>query len=293
MRVPFFADLVEGEGLSPSDGSIVAERRLLPWMIGVLVWLMLVTGLAKPQQVGEPIVRTEAARDIMLAVDISGSMDYVDFESEQGRPERRLDVVKRVVGEFVDTRSEDRVGLIVFGRKAYLQMPFTRDLTTAGALLELVDVGMAGPHTAVGDAIGLAIKSFERSEQEKRLLILLTDGNDTASKMSPINAAHIAETSGVEIFTIGVGDPEANGEDKVDFDMLRGIAEKTGGSFFVADDEAALAAVYQRIDAMVPAEAKTESWRPRHSMVHYPLGVILIVATLGLAWLMLTGRRAS
>ena len=176
----------------------------------------------------------------MLAIDLSGSMDYSDFPGEDGKNVRRLTAVQRVVDRFVAERESDRIGLIVFGNRAYLQLPFTRDLKTARTLVSLMDVGMAGPQTALGDAIGLAINAFEESEVEERLLILLTDGNDTASKMTPINAAGIARLQGVEIYTIGVGDPAASGEDRVDFETLEAAAARTGGRFFNAKNEAAL-----------------------------------------------------
>ena len=291
VRVPFFQVLVAVEQLEASDGSVILPRSTLQMMIAISIWCLLVVGVAKPERVGEPIVKTEAARDIMLAIDISGSMDYVDFSDAEGKPTRRLDVVKRVVDSFVSERVNDRVGLIVFGSKAYLQLPFTRDLTTARDLLALSEVGMAGPHTALGDAIGLSIRSFQESKVSERLLVLLTDGNDTASKMTPLNAAEIARQYGVEIFTIGVGDPEASGEDKVDFSVLQEIARRTDGKFFTADNETALTSIYTRIDELAPAEVMTESWRPRYSFVHYPIGLALLIALTGYGFILLRSRR--
>lgn len=149
---------------------------------------------------------------------------------------------------------------------------------------------MAGPKTALGDSIGLAINSFENSEVDDRLLILLTDGNDTASKMTPINAADIAKLNGVEIYTIGIGNTEATGEDRVDFDTLAAIATRTGGEFFNAENEAALDAVYRRIDETAAADVRTQSWRPRESLLHWPAGIAVILALLAYAAL-LTGSR--
>ncbi len=291
LRVPFFDRMVEAAGLEARAGSVVLDRRLLQIACMTLVWALLVVGLAKPQWVGEPIVRTEAARDVMLAIDLSGSMDYADFPGEEGRNVRRLTAVQRVVDRFVAARESDRVGLIVFGNRAYLQLPFTRDLETARKLVGLMEVGMAGPQTAVGDAIGLAIHAFEESEVEERLLILLTDGNDTASKMTPINAAEIARLAGVEIHTIGVGDPEAGGEDRVDFATLETVASRGGGRFFNAEDEASLAEVYQRIDELAPADVKTESWRPRRSLVHWPAGAAVLLGLAAYAGGLATTRR--
>ena len=294
LRIPFFEQIVAAAGSEARAGAVVMRRRWLQMLMAAIVWSLLILGLAKPEWVGEPIVRTEAARDIMLAIDLSGSMDYRDFPGEDGEPVTRFDAVQRVVDRFVAARESDRIGLIVFGSKAYLQLPFTRDLDTARALVELMEVGMAGPQTALGDSIGLAIRSFESSEVDDRLLILLTDGNDTASTMTPINAADIAQLNGVAIYTIGIGSVQATGEDRVDFDVLDAIASRTGGDFFKAEDEAALDAVYRRIDATAAAEVRTQSWRPRESLVHWPAGIALLLALFAYAALLLgSGRKGA
>ena len=291
LRVPFFEDIVEALGLEARSGAVISRRRLVPGMVLTLIWVMLVIGTARPQWVGEPIVQIESSRDIMLAIDLSGSMDSVDFPGEDGQRMRRLDAVQQVVDRFVAERESDRIGLIVFGTKAYLQLPFTRDLNTARELVALMDVAMAGPQTAVGDAIGLAINAFESSEVEDRLLILLTDGNDTASRMTPINAAEIARLKGVEIYTIGVGDTSAEGEERVDFITLQSIADRTGGGFFTASDVTGLADVYRRIDEIAAGEVQTRSWRPRESLVHWPAGAALLLGLLAWSILLLAGRR--
>ncbi len=291
LRVPFFQNYVEATGLEARAGAVVLTRGLLQKASMVLIWVLLVVGLASPQWVGEPIVRTETARDVMLAIDLSGSMDYADFPGEDGNNVRRLTAVQRVVDRFVAGRESDRIGLIVFGNRAYLQLPFTRDVDTARSLVSLMDVGMAGPQTALGDAIGLAIHAFKESRVEERLLILLTDGNDTASKMTPINAAEIAGLESVEIYTIGVGDPAASGEDRVDFETLEAVAARTGGEFFNADNEAALAEIYLRIDALAAGEVKTRSWRPRRSLVHCPAGIAVVIGLLAGGILLLWTRR--
>ena len=291
LRVPFFAQIAAAAGSEARAGAVILRRRWLQLLVATRVWLLLVAGLAKPEWVGEPIVRTEAARDIMLALDLSGSMDYYDFPGEDGTDISRFEAVQRVVDQFVAERESDRIGLVVFGTKAYLQLPFTRDLKTARALVDLMEVGMAGPKTALGDSIGLAINSFEASEIDDRLLILLTDGNDTASKMTPINAADIAALNGIEIHTIGIGDTDATGEDRVDFDVLAAIASRTGGEFHNAEDEAALDAVYRRIDQTAAAEVRTQSWRPRESLVHWPAGLAVILVLFAYAALILGSRR--
>ena len=291
LRVPFFEKIAAAAGSEARAGAVILRRRWLQLVVATLVWLLLVAGLAKPEWVGEPVVRIEAARDIMLALDLSASMDYYDFPGEDGSDVSRFTAVQRVVDRFVAERESDRIGLIVFGSKAYLQLPFTRDLDTARALVDLMEVGMAGPKTALGDSIGLAIRSFEDSEVDDRLLILLTDGNDTASKMTPINAADIAKLNGVEIYTIGIGDTAATGEDRVDFDVLAAIARRTGGEFYNAEDEAALDAVYRRIDQTAVADVRTQSWRPRESLVHWPAGIAVILVLLTYAGLLFSSRR--
>jgi Ca-activated chloride channel family protein len=293
LRVPFFEEVVNAAGARASAGAVVLRRRVLQTVIAALVWILLVVGLAKPQWVGEPIVRTEAARDIMLSIDLSGSMQYRDFPGADGKNVSRFSAVQRVVDRFIAQRESDRIGLIVFGNKAYIQLPFTRDLETARSLVELMDVAMAGPQTALGDSIGLAIRAFEESTVDDRILILLTDGNDTASKMTPINAADIAALNGVEIYTIGIGDTQASGEDRVDFDLLAEIAERTGGAFFNALDETALAAIYDRIDEASVADVRTQSWRPRISLVHWPVGGAVLMVLLGYTALLVSHRRRS
>ena len=293
LRVPFFRAMVEASGLQQRAGAVVLSRRFVQTGGMTLIWVLLVIGLTKPQWVGNPIVRTEAARDVMLAIDLSGSMNYADFPDGEGNNVRRFDAVQRVVDQFVAEREDDRIGLIVFGSKAYVQLPFTRDLETARALVDLMDVGMAGPQTALGDAIGLAIRQFESSEIEERLLILLTDGSDTASKMTPVNAAEIAKLNGVVIYTIGVGDTEATGEDRVDFETLKTVAERTAGQFFPADSEQGLASVYRRIDEMSTGEVRTQSWRPRQSMVHWPVGAALLFGLVAYLFLMIATRNRS
>ena len=169
LRVPFFDDVVTAAGVKPSAGAVVLQRRWLQTIVAVLAWLLIVTAVAKPQWVGEPIVRTDAARDIMLAIDLSGSMAYRDFPGADGSNLSRFEAVQSVVVSFIAARESDRIGLIVFGDKAYIQLPFTRDLETALSLVDLMEVAMAGPQTALGDSIGLAIHAFEESTVDDRI----------------------------------------------------------------------------------------------------------------------------
>ncbi|MEO0436160.1 MAG: VWA domain-containing protein [Pseudomonadota bacterium] len=286
IRVPFFDELVDAAGAKAQDGAVVSHLGPRHLVLLTCAWCLVVFALAQPQWLGEPLERKEVARDIMLAIDLSGSMDTRDFIGSEADKLSRLKAVQRVVAQFVSTRESDRIGLIVFGDKAYLQLPFTRDARTAVALVELMDVGMAGPRTALGDAIGLAMHAFESSKVESRILILLTDGNDTASAMTPLNAAGIAANRGVEIHTIGIGDTQATGEERVDFDVLQQIASRTGGLFHTAADESGLAAVYQRIDETTAVEARVLSWRPKQSLVAWPsaLAALLLILVFSKPW---------
>ncbi|UOM33488.1 VWA domain-containing protein [Acuticoccus sp. I52.16.1] len=291
LRFPFFRQIVATAGSDPRPGAVILSRSRWQMLAATLVWALVVLALARPERVGEPVEITKAARDVVLAIDISGSMDTRDFAGPDGQPQQRLAAVKDVVRTFVAGREGDRMALIVFGSKAYVQAPLTEDLSTVLDLLDRTEVGMAGPHTALGDAIGLAIRTFEASDIEQRLLILLSDGSDTASRMSPVNAAEIARGKDVAIFTIGVGDPNATGEDRVDIATLQEIAGRTDGSYDFAADEDALSAVYERIDAAAPREVETLSYRPRQSLAFVPMLLAALIGIAAVAGLQLTARR--
>ena len=292
-RFPFFRQITQAAGATPQAGSVVIQRRRVQMVCALFVWALLVATLARPERVGEPTEITKAARDVVLAIDISGSMDEIDFAAKDGNRIQRLQAVKGVVGEFIEARDGDRIALIIFGAKAFVQAPFTEDLRTVRTLLEQTEVGMAGPHTVLGDAIGLAIKTFEASEIEQRLLILLSDGADTGSRMSPLNAAEIAAQEGVDIFTVGVGDPEGRGEQKVDLRALKDIASRANGQFFFAGDEAGLAAVYDRINDITPRKVEKLSFRSREPLAHWLLIAAALIALSGVAWLHFSSVRRT
>lgn len=290
IRVPFFQRITEQLGLAPGSGSIVRRRRLWQLILGAVTWLLIVTALARPELEGEAVNIQKPARDLILAVDISGSMEQNDFVGADGTRQQRLAGVKSVLAEFLKGREGERVALIVFGSKAFVQAPLTTDLDTVLELLQQTEVGMAGPHTALGDAIGLSIRQFESSEVKQRLLILLSDGSDTASRMSPINAATIAAQEQVKILTIGVGDPQGESENRLDEETLQAIAGKTDGEFYFANDQQALTQVYQQIDALAPKKVDSETYRPHTSLAYLPLAGALLLALLGLALRMLDRR---
>lgn len=292
LRIPFFRQVTEATGARTAAGAQVLTRSSLQMIAAVLCWVLLIIGLARPERLGEPITITNAARDLVLAVDISGSMDDRDMEAADGTRVQRLQAVKDVVRDFVAEREGDRIALIVFGASAYVQVPFTEDLDSVAELLEQTQTGMAGPNTAIGDAIGLAIRAFEDSEIEERLLILLSDGADTASAMSPINAAEIAADAEITIYTIGVGNPDGSGEERLDPATLEDIARRSGGAFYYASDVAGLAEIYAEIDAQNPRVTDSATYQPREPVSHIPFALALLIGTLSTAYLHLVrGQR--
>lgn len=291
IRMPFFRQITKAAQVEAKPGAVILRRTTLQMIAAICVWTLTIVGLAGPVRVADPIEIEKAARDVVLALDISGSMDARDFKGADGKPVQRLEAVKRVIGDFIKERDGDRVSLIVFGSKAFVQAPFTEDLDTLRSILEETAVGMAGPNTVIGDAIGLAIRTFEASKIEQRLLILLSDGADTGSRMSPVNAAEIATSESVTIYTIGVGDPTAEGGEAVDIEALKDVAGRAGGSFFFADDENALVEIYSRIDQLTPRKVEQLSYRPRENLGHLPLGLAALCIFAVTFWLALRSRR--
>ncbi|MCP4399355.1 MAG: VWA domain-containing protein [bacterium] len=280
VQAPFFDKLVELTGQTPSKGAVVLRPSPLQKGLLLVGWVLVVTALARPQWVEDPIVKIQSARDLMIAVDLSGSMEAEDFTDKQGNRINRLDAVKLVLDDFIARREGDRLGLILFGNAAFLQVPFTQDYDTFRILLDEAQVRMAGPQTMLGDAIGLSIKLFEESDVENRVLILLTDGNDTGSKVPPPKAAEIAAQKDITMYTVAIGDPETVGEDKLDIEALQNIADMTGGSFFHANNREELETIYEQLDKLEPEEFESLSYRPKRPLFHWPLGIFLIVSVL-------------
>lgn len=294
VRIPFFGEVAEAAGVVPTEGSIVPRTNWAQRLLAPICWLLIVLALARPQYVEPPITKTEPQRDLLLSLDLSQSMDTRDFRDPGGQMETRVDAVKQVVSDFVERRQGDRIGLVAFGDAPYPLVPFTLDHLTVQAMIEGALPGMAGPRTALGDSIGLAIKMFADSKAPEKVLVLLTDGNDTASRMPPGRAADIAKQNGIVIHTVGIGNPEATGEDKLDIDTLQKIAEATGGRYFFGQDQDQLAQIYATLDRITPANQTTLSWRPRIELFHYPLGaaLLLLIAYHAGAWLWTSLRRA-
>jgi len=294
VRLPFFADIARAAGLTPSPGAVIPKTNWFQKPLAPICWVLVVLALARPQFVDPPLQKIEPARDLLLALDLSQSMDTRDFRDPSGRLIPRVEAVRQVVDSFVQRRTGDRIGLIVFGDAAYPQVPFTLDHQTVRAMIAAMVPGMAGPRTALGDSIGLGIKMFEASRAPEKVLVLLTDGNDTASKMPPERAADIAKQHGIRVHTIGIGDPHATGESRVDTAMLQKVATTTGGRYFFGQDQSQLESVYATLDRITPANQKTLTWRPKHELFHYPLGMaVALLLAYQLVMLLVTLARRS
>jgi Ca-activated chloride channel family protein len=288
MKVPHFEDIMalQSGHLIASTGS---RSSKLFWL-AIIIWLTLLVAATRPQWMGEPVGLPTSGRDLMLAVDVSGSMNIPDF-SANGQEITRLEVVKAAAGEFIARRRGDRVGLIVFGSQAYVQTPLTFDRDTVKAMLKETEIGLAGQETAIGDAIGLAVKRLKEQPAGSRVLVLLTDGANTAGEVSPIQAAALAQEQGVRIYTIGVGADRmevlsffgtqtVNPSRDLDEDTLRHLAQNTGGLYLRAKDAAGLARVYEELDRLEPATTETELFRPTTELFIWPLGLALALSCL-------------
>ena len=274
-------------------------RRPFLLILALMAWVLLLGAAARPGWVGEAIELPVSGRDLMLAVDLSGSMEAEDFVV-QGQTINRLVATQLVAGEFIERRIGDRIGLILFGRNAYVQTPLTFDRKTVRILLNEAAIGLAGKETAIGDAIGLAVKRLRASTDEgaleRSILILLTDGANTAGEVEPLKAAELAATAGLTIYTIGIGADEmivrslfgsqrVNPSRDLDEKTLTAISEATGGRYFRARDTQGLNQIYALIDELEPIARESKQFRPQRSLLHWPLAAALLLASLiGLFW---------
>lgn len=280
VRVPFFAELVRLSGAMPRQRASIGRRGLWRSVALTLCWLLAVASLMRPQWVLPPVHHDRPARDLLLLIDLSGSMDTEDFADASGAKVSRLLAVKQVLEDFLARRKDDRVGVAVFGNAPFVLVPFTTDLKLARQLLDEMQVGMAGPRTAFGDAIGLGINLFAASTVPAKTIIALTDGNDTASRVPPEEAARIAHDKGIVIHTVAVGDPEAAGEDKLDEDTLRGVSDATGGGYYRALDRQKLADIYTKLDAVETRKVDTVSFQPKVELYWLPLAGLAVLTML-------------
>jgi len=280
VRVPFMELLSSLTGLQAGEKAAMVRRTRLQKVQLIAAWVALVAALAQPTWMDQPVVRDLPMRDLLVALDLSGSMETRDFTDASGVTSERLVAAKQVLDQFLSRREGDRAGLIFFASAAFVQAPFTDDLDVVRELLDEAQVRMLGPRTVLGDAIGVAIQMFERSEVDERVLIVLTDGNDTGSMVPTLRAAEIAKDNGVTIYPVAMGDPEAAGEQALDEVTLRAVAETTGGEYFHADDREDLERIYQTLDQLNPKQVETLSYRPERELYFWPLGFALVLTLL-------------
>jgi Ca-activated chloride channel family protein len=290
LRVPFIEDF---KSLNEEQVQRHKTKRWTLWL-ATLAWILLVVAATRPQWWGEPLQLPLNGRDLMMAVDLSGSMQYEDFRI-QDKVVDRLTATKWVAGQFIKRRIGDRLGLILFGEQAYLQVPLSFDRKTVRTLLNESAIGLAGKQTAIGDAIGLAVKRFldkpDKKNKNSWVLILLTDGANTAGKLEPLKAAELAAEEGLKIYTIGIGADEmvirdffgtrrVNPSADLDEKTLKEIAEKTGGRYFRARDTEELEKIYTLLDKLEPIQEESQVYRPTKALYPWPLGIAILLSSI-------------
>jgi len=291
--VPFMADLV-------AAGAVASQRKQSArgayWWLALLAWCLLVVAAAGPRWLGEPIPQQREGREMMLAIDLSSSMKERDFIF-QGQRLNRLMATQLVASDFIQRREGDRLGLVLFGDQAYLQVPLTWDRATVQQFLDEAQIGLAGQRTAIGDAIGLTVKRLRETDNPNRVMVLLTDGTNTAGALDPLQAARLAKEEGVRIYTIGIG---RDGRDtgslgglfgsfgqrapELDEKTLTAIAELTGGQFYRARDVDELVGIYDQLNSLEPISRNQSFYRPVVALYHWPLAAAMLLLAL-LAWM--------
>ncbi|MFW0756924.1 vWA domain-containing protein [Pseudomonas sp. H11T01] len=285
LKVSFLSDL-EGLARRRARANLPAWRQQAPF---ILLWLLLLIAAARPHWLGEPLPIAASGRDLLVAVDVSGSMDFPDMQW-QDEDVSRLTLVKHLLGDFLEGREGDRVGLILFGSKAYVQAPLTFDRRTVRIWLDEARIGIAGKNTAIGDAIGLALKRLRQRPAQSRILILVTDGANNGGEIDPITAARLAAAEGVTIYPIGIGaDPELSSTQgllglnpSLDLDepALKEIAEVTGGRYFRARDGQELKKIKETLDQLEPVTQQPTQARPAQALYSWPLAAALLLSML-------------
>ncbi|MGI1671268.1 MAG: VWA domain-containing protein [Neptuniibacter sp.] len=292
LKVPFIGQMERAVGKHAGTSKSSAQGKLI---FALLIWTLFVASAAKPQWLGDPIAQQLEGRDLVLAVDLSESMLEKDFRF-QGQLINRLVATKIVTGDFIERREGDRIGLILFAGQAYYQAPLTHDRKTVKTFLDEAQAGLAGKSTAIGDAIGLAIKRFKELESKQRILILLTDGTNNAGVLDPMSAAQLAKDFGVKVYTIGVAGGgqlagpiggeqallndylNATPQSSIDEKTLQAIAQTTGGQYFSAGDLQQLAGIYAALDELEPVEQDSEFYRPIEPLFQWPLLLGLLMS---------------
>jgi Ca-activated chloride channel family protein len=275
LKAPFY------DVISQKPKTVSAKRRIT-LLLATLAWLLLLIASARPQWVGDPITTPLSGRDLMLAVDLSDSMKERDMFINQHRV-NRLQAVQNIAGQFIERREGDRIGLILFGSEAYLQSPLTLDRRSVKTLLDEAVIGIAGIQTAIGNAIALAVKRFSDREQSNKVLILLTDGKNTAGNISPAQATRMAKSTNLKVYTIAIGSEGLSGFNSflrgaaVDERTLEQIAEITAGRYFRARNTEELEQIYALIDELEETDEDAQTLRPVKELFHWPGALALLL----------------
>ncbi|MHB1948291.1 MAG: vWA domain-containing protein [Gammaproteobacteria bacterium] len=286
LRVPFLTRL----DAFTQQSSLAILPNNLNQLYALCAWSLLIIACANPQWLGEPQLIHQDGRNIMLAVDLSRSMAIPDLQRDN-KLINRLQSVKSVAAGFIDKRQGDKLGLILFGSKAYLQTPLTFDRKTVRSMLDDATIGLAGDHTAIGDALGLAVKKFSTENIKSRILILLTDGGNNTGVIDPMEAAELAKQQNIKIYTVGIGASQLeisngfgtqviNPSADLDETLLKNIANKTQGQYFRAEDQTALATILDSINRLEPISSENKTARPITALFYWPLAAALFFFTL-------------
>jgi Ca-activated chloride channel family protein len=274
--------------------TVAAKKNNRPLIVLSLIWSLLILASSQPQWLGESVDIPTQGREMMIAVDLSGSMEIEDMQLNN-RPVDRLTMLKKVLGDFINRRVGDRLGLILFGDDAYMQTPMTHDRTTVQQMLNETVLGLVGRKTAIGDAIGLAVKRFDdNKKQSNRVLLLLTDGENTSGKITPEQALELAVAKGITIYTIGIGadmmvqktifggNRQVNPSASLDEKSLQNIADQTGGKYFRARDSQGMSEIYELLDELEPVEQNQQQMRPLSALFYWPLALALLISFISL-----------
>lgn len=275
---------------SPSSNVVASTNKKAPLIVLSFCWLLVVLALSQPQWLGDAVDIPTEGREMMIAVDLSGSMQIEDM-SLNGRAVNRLDMLKVVLGNFIERRVGDRLGLILFGDDAYMQTPMTFDRKTVKQMLDESVLGLVGRKTAIGDAIALAVKRFDAKQKSNKVLLLLTDGQNTAGKISPEQALELAIAKDITIYSIGIGADvmlqqslfgtrRVNPSSELDERTLTKLAEQTGGKYFRARDSEGMNQIYQLLDQLEPIEQEQQQMRPLTALFYWPLAIALLISLL-------------
>lgn len=281
LRMPTVIKGVQAQDFAP-------EKKKTSLVILSIIWLLVVFASTQPQWLGEAVNVPTEGREMMIAVDLSGSMQVEDM-TLNGRSVNRLDMLKVLLGEFIERRNGDRLGLILFGDDAYMQTPMTFDRKTVQQMLDETVLGLVGKQTAIGDAIALAVKRFDEKKDSNRVLLLLTDGQNTAGKITPEQALELAVAKNITIYSIGIGADvmiqnslfgarRVNPSSELDEESLQRLADETGGYYFRARASEDMSKIYQLLDELEPVEQEQQQMRPLTALYYWPLGLALLIS---------------